>query len=93
MVVLVIQLEWIFLQRLMNGTGYTFAGVDNLIRGTFFTHFFFEESKYLLPIVGTLSTISVKKCGIGLQEPVTPDNKKYLSLICVGSKLTGSVMG
>ena len=38
---------------------------------TFLSRLFFGKSKYIPPIVRTLSTIQVKKSGLGLQYPVT----------------------
>ena len=53
----------------------------------------FRKSKYLPPIVGTLSTIMVKKSGIGIQDPVTSANNKCLSLIHASSELIDSITG
>ena len=58
-----------------------------------FPRIFFGKPKYLPPIVGTLSTTTVKKSGLGIQEPLTSANNKYLSLIHARSKLIGSVTG
>ena len=40
---------------------------------------FFGKSKSLSPILGTLNTILVNKYGLGLLNPVTSTNEKYLS--------------
>ena len=77
----------------MKDTGYTFAGGGNIISETFLHRLFFGESKYLPPIIGTLSTMPVKKSGLGLQYPVTPASEKYLSFLRTRSKLIGYVTG
>ena len=53
---------------------------------------FFGKYKSLLPIVVTLSTMMVKTSGLGLQDPVTSANKKYLILMRASSKAIISVM-
>ena len=40
-VVCLVQLEWIFLERVKKDTGYTFAGVDKLLWETFLPYLFF----------------------------------------------------
>ena len=92
-VVCAVQSEWIFFQSTPKDTGHVFAGVEKLLHKTFVPCIFFWKPKSLPPIVGTLSTILVKKSGLGLQYLVTPDNKKYLSLLRANSKLIGSVTG
>ena len=52
---------------------------------------FFEKSKYIPPIVGTLSAMPVNKYVLGLQDPVTSANKKHLSYLCAISELIGSI--
>ena len=88
-----IQLEWIFLQRVTKDTGCVFAVVEKLLQETFLNSLFFVNSKYLPPIVGTLSTMSFSKYVLGLQEPVISANDKYLSLLHARSELIGSVTG
>ena len=75
-VVRAIQSERIFLQRVTKNTRYSFAGVEKLLRETFLSCLFFRKSISLPPIVGTLSTILVKKAGLGLQNPVTSADEK-----------------
>ena len=53
----------------------------------------FRKSKYLPPIIGTLSTITVEKSSLGLQFPVTSENEKYPSSLHAISKLIGAVTG
>ena len=60
---------------------------------TFFTHHLFGKSKYLSPIVGTLSMILFKKYGLGLLNPVTSENKEYLSLQCASTDMIRSMTG
>ena len=71
MLVHVIQLEWILLQRVTKDMGYAFVGVENIILETFLPLLFFGKYKSLSPIVGILSTMPVKKYGLGLQDPLT----------------------
>ena len=85
-----IQLEWIFLQHVIKGTG---RAVENLIREKKNPCLFFGKSKSLLSIIRTLSTMPVKKSGLGLQDLVTSSNDKYLSLICTSRDLIGSLAG
>ena len=85
-----IQLEWIFLQHVTKGTGHT---VEKLIRETFLSCLFFGKYKSLLYIIRTLSRMPVKKSGLGLQDPMTSSNDKYLSLLCAISDLIGDVTG
>ena len=71
--------------------GHAFAGVEKLLQETFLPRLFFVKSKSLPPIVVTLSIIPVNKYVLGLQEPVSSSNKKYLSLLCASSELIGAV--
>ena len=73
-----IQSEWIFLQRVTWDTGDTFSGVENIIQETFLPRLFFRNMKTLSPVVGALSTMPVKKYGLGLLNSVTSAQKKYL---------------
>ena len=91
-VVCVIQLEWIYLQRAKKYMGNTFEGVEDILWETFLPRLFFGKSKSISPLMGTLSTIPAKKISLGLQEPSTPPNKKYLSLLCTSSNLIGAVI-
>ena len=70
-VIRAIQSGWIFLQRVTKDMGQAFTGVEKLLRETFLPRLFFVKLKSLQPIVGILSTIPVKKVGLGLQDPVT----------------------
>ena len=90
-VICAIQLEWIFFQRVKKYTGYAFTGVEEFLREKNLPCLFIGKSKYLPPIVGTLNTMMVKKSGLGLKEPVTSENEKYLSLLYESSKPIGSV--
>ena len=78
-VVPTIQSEWIFLQRVTWDTGDLFAGVEKMIRKTFSPRLFFRKTKTLSPVVGALSTMPVRKYGLGLLNPVTSEQEKYLS--------------
>ena len=49
-----------------------------MIRKNVLPHIFFGKMKTLSPIVGDLCTIPAKKARLGLLNPVTPENKKYL---------------
>ena len=48
------------------GVGGAFVGVEKMTLETFF-----GKTKSLSPILGALSTMSVKKSGLGLLNPVT----------------------
>ena len=74
-----VQLEWIFLQRVTWDTGYAFAGVEKMIRETFLPRLFFRKTKTLSPVVGALSTIPFNKFELGILNPVTSTQEKYLS--------------
>ena len=78
-VVCSIQPEWIFLQRVTWDTGDTFAGVERIIWEIFLPCLFFGNTKTLYPVVGALSTMPFKKFGMGLLNPVTSSQEKYLS--------------
>ena len=71
-----IQLEWIFLQSVTWDTGESFAGVEKMICKTFLPRIFFRKTKTLSPVVGALSTMPVKKSGLGLLNPLTSDQGK-----------------
>ena len=75
----VIQSEWIFLKKITWVTGVAFAGVEKMIWGTFLPHLFFIYTKSLSTIVRTLSTVPVKKPGLGFLNPVTTTKEKYPS--------------
>ena len=70
-VVRAIQSECIFLQHVTWGTGESFVGVEKMIRETFFPCLFFGKTKTLPPVVGALSTVSVRKSRLGPLNPVT----------------------
>ena len=78
-VVHAIQSEWIFLQCVTWNTGDTFAGVEMMIRETFLSRLFFGKTKSLSPVIETLSTMPVKKSGLGFLNPVTSAQENYLS--------------
>ena len=54
---------------------------------------FIQKLKNLSPIVGTLSTMLVKKSGLGLLNSVTSTNEKYLSSKRSRTELIQDVMG
>ena len=60
--------------------GDEFAGAEKMIHDTFLPHLLFVKTKSLSPILGALSKVPVNKSGLDLLNPVTPANKKYLSL-------------
>ena len=74
-----IQLECIFSKRIKKYTWYAFAGVEKIIRETFLPFLLLGKSKYIPPIVVTLSTMAVKKSRLALQYSVPSPNKKYPS--------------
>ena len=59
--------------------GDAFVGVGNILKETFLPHLFFRKKKSLSPIVGDLSTIPVKKYGLGLLNQVSSAKEKYVS--------------
>ena len=67
-----------FLQRVTWDTGYAFERVDKTIWEFVLLHLFFQKTKTLSPIVGSLSTTPIKVAGIILLNPVTSEKKKYL---------------
>ena len=60
-----------FIQRVTWDTGDSFAGLEKIIYETFLPRLFFRNTKSLSPVLGDLSTIPVKKSGLGLLNPVT----------------------
>ena len=59
--------------------GDAFAGVDKMIRETFFPRIFLGKTKTLSPVVGALSMMPVNKSGLGLLNTVTSAQENYLS--------------
>ena len=53
----------------------------------------FGKPKSLRPIIGALSTLPVKKSGLGLHNIVTSEKEKYNSLLHASGKLIGAVKG
>ena len=92
-VVRVIQPEWIFLQFVTWDTGDAFTGVEKMIWETFLSRLFFGKTKTLSLIVGYLSTIPVKKSGLGLLNSVTSSQAKYLSYQQESAELFWAVTG
>ena len=92
-VVCVIQLECIFLQRGTWDTGDAFAGAKKMIWETFLPRIFFGKTKLILLIIGALSTMLVKKSGLGLLNPVMSVNDKYLSYQRARAELIWAVTG
>ena len=78
MVVRAIQSEWLFLQYATQDTGEKFAGVEKMIQETFLPPIFLKNTKSLSPIVGSLSTMPVKKSGLVLLNPVMSAKNEYL---------------
>ena len=70
-----------------------FSGVEKMIRETFLPRLFFGKTKTLSSVVGALSTMLVSKSGLGLMNPVTSAQEKYLSSTGVSAELTQSVTG
>ena len=92
-VVRAIHSEWKCFQRMTKNTGYAFAGVEKLIIENFLPHLFFGKPKSLPPIVVNLSTMPAKKSVLGLQNPMTSANEKFLSLKCAIAELIRDVKG
>ena len=92
-VVCVTQLECIFIQLGTWDTGDAFAGVEKIIWENFLLRLFFGKTKLLLLIIGDLSTMLVKKFGLGLLNPVTSVNDKYLSYQRARAELIWAVTG
>ena len=90
-VVRAIQVECIFLLHATKDTVYAFDGVEKLLQETFLPRLLFGKSKYLLPIVGTLSTMQAKKSGPILQDPEKSANEKYILLLHTKSELIGAI--
>ena len=63
-----------------------------MIQETFLPCIFFGKTKYLFPIVVYLTTMPVKKSGLGLLNPVTSANDKYLSFQKASTKFIQDVM-
>ena len=73
-----IQSKWIFLQHVTWDTGDSFVGVEKMIRETFLPRPFFGKTPLPL-VVEALNTIPVKEYGMGILNPVTSEQEKYLS--------------
>ena len=65
--------------------------MGNFLQESSLPHIFFEKSKTLPPVVGTISTLTVKKASLGLQNPVTSAADKYTSSICASYNMIGTV--
>ena len=92
-VVRAIQSEWIFIQRFTLDTRDALAGAERMIWGIFLPRLFFKKKKTLSPIVGSLSTMLVKKSVLGLLNQVAPAQEKYLSSQRGSAELIQAVMG
>ena len=88
-----IQSEWIFLQCVTWDTRDAFVGVEKMIQETFLPRLFFGKAKNISPVVGALSTMLVKKAGLGLLNSVTSDREKYLSSTRGSAELVQAVTG
>ena len=86
-----IQLDWIFLQRVTKNTVYVFAGVDNMLQENFLTCLLFGNLNYLSTSLGTISTMPVNKTSLGLLNPMASTNFKYLHLQGASTDLIRSV--
>ena len=64
-----------------------------MIRETFLPRIFFGNTKNLFPVVGVLSTIPVKKYGLGLLNLVTSSQEKYLSSTRGSTEIVRAVTG
>ena len=73
--------------------GHAFTGLEKLLWETFLPRLFFCKSKYIPPIVGTLSTIPVKRSGLDLPKPVISANERFLSSQRASMELILAVMG
>ena len=69
-----------------------FAGVEKMIWETFLPRLFFVKTKSLSPTVGAPSKTTSKKYGLGLLNPVTSINDKYLGSHQSKTELIRSVM-
>ena len=56
-------------------------------------HLFFGKKNTLSPVVGDLSTMPVRKSGLGLLNPVTAYQEKYLSSTRGSAELIRAVTG
>ena len=92
-VVHAIQPEWIFLHCETKETGCAIAGVENLLWENVFPRLLFIKSKYLPPIVWTLTVIPVNKLGLGLQNLAMSADEKFRALQCASTELIRDVTG
>ena len=67
-------------------------GIDNLLR-YFLPRLFFRKPRSPTPLIGALITVLVKKFGLGLKNPVTSTDEKYLSLQSASMELNQDVIG
>ena len=70
-----------------------FTGAEKMIQETFLPHILFRKTKTLSPIVGALSTMSVRKAGLGLLNTVTLEQEKYLRSHRESAELVLAVTG
>ena len=64
-----------------------------MIRETLLSRLFFGEMKTFSPVVGDLSTMSVKKSGLGILNPATLAQENYLSYQRGSAELVWAVAG
>ena len=64
-----------------------------MIRQIFLSCIFFGKTKTISPIVGALSTVLFKKSELGLLNPVTSSQEKYLRSIQGSKELVWAVTG
>ena len=69
-----VQSEWIVLKHMMKDMGQALKGLEKVLQETFLPYLFLGILKALLPVVGALSTLPVKKSRLGLHSPVTSEN-------------------
>ena len=81
------------MQRLNKDTGQELSGVGNFLWETLLPRLFLGRSKTFPPIVGFLSTFTVKKFRLVLHNPVTQAAKKYAISVCANYELIGAVTG
>ena len=87
-----IQSEWIFIRHITHNMIDALVGVEKMLWETFLYCLFFRKSKTLSPKVGILSTTPVKKSELGLMNPMTSSNDKYLIFQSVSTELIQAVI-
>ena len=75
------------------GHGGCVHGIGKNDSENIFASYFLRKEKNLSPIVGTLSTTTIKKVGLGLLNPVTSSKEKYPSSQKGSKELIRAVTG